>query len=166
MEEIAETMKSDADAETKCKMISNILTAKPHYFEEPQKSDICEKCLYSEETDGNHCYECVKGESNNFRQEPCDDAVSRQAVKELFCRICMEQNICYSSKENCEDLKLFDKLPRVQPKAKTGRWIHKEITDNYRVIGQCSECLERKIIDNFCPNCGADMRRNTNENNN
>ena len=31
---------------------------------EPQKSeDVCEKCLYAEETDGSHCYECVKGES-------------------------------------------------------------------------------------------------------
>ena len=28
---------------------------------EPQES--CEKCSYAEETDGNHCYECVKGES-------------------------------------------------------------------------------------------------------
>lgn len=33
MEEISEIMKCDADAETKCKMITNILTAKPHYFE-------------------------------------------------------------------------------------------------------------------------------------
>lgn len=33
MGEINEIMKCDADAETKCKMISNILNAKPHYFE-------------------------------------------------------------------------------------------------------------------------------------
>lgn len=33
MEEIEEVINCDADAETKCKMISNILTAKPHYFE-------------------------------------------------------------------------------------------------------------------------------------
>lgn len=38
-----------------------------------------------------------------------------------------------------------------------GQWLHKEITDNYRVTGQCSECKERRIIDNFCPNCGAEM---------
>lgn len=53
--------------------------------------------------------------SKRFRQEPCDDAVSRQAVKDLFCRICMESNLCYRSKETCEDLKLFDKLPSVKP---------------------------------------------------
>ena len=39
MEEIREIMSCDADAETKCKMISNILTAKPHYFDEPQESE-------------------------------------------------------------------------------------------------------------------------------
>ena len=36
MEEIAEVIKSNVDAETKCKMISNILTVKPHYFEVSQ----------------------------------------------------------------------------------------------------------------------------------
>lgn len=34
-------MNCDADAETKCKMISNILTAKPHYFEEPFINKPC-----------------------------------------------------------------------------------------------------------------------------
>ena len=32
MEEIEEVINCDADAETKCNMISNILNAKPHYF--------------------------------------------------------------------------------------------------------------------------------------
>lgn len=39
IKEIAEIMKCDADAETKCKMVSNILTAKPHYFEEQEPCD-------------------------------------------------------------------------------------------------------------------------------
>ena len=39
MEEIEEVINCDADAEIKCKIISNILTAKPHYFEEPQGSE-------------------------------------------------------------------------------------------------------------------------------
>lgn len=34
MAEIEEIINCDADAETKCRMISNVLTAKPHYFEE------------------------------------------------------------------------------------------------------------------------------------
>ena len=39
IKEISEIMKCDADAETKCKMISNILTAKPHYFEKQEMSE-------------------------------------------------------------------------------------------------------------------------------
>lgn len=41
---------------------------------------------------------------------------------------------------------------------KKGEWLHKEITDDFHVVGQCSFCKERRRIDNFCPNCGADMR--------
>lgn len=35
------------------------------YLECPKEptEDACKKCLYAEETDGSHCYECVKGES-------------------------------------------------------------------------------------------------------
>ena len=36
MEEINNIMECDADIETKYKMISNILTAKPHYFEKQE----------------------------------------------------------------------------------------------------------------------------------
>lgn len=47
MEEIKEIIECDADAETKCKMISNILTAKPHYFEkQEQKTSILQDCEY------------------------------------------------------------------------------------------------------------------------
>ena len=38
-----------------------------------------------------------------------------------------------------------------------GRWEHIELFDG-RVMGECSNCLEIRTIDNFCPNCGADMR--------
>lgn len=39
-----------------------------------------------------------------------------------------------------------------------GKWLHKKITDDFHVVGQCSVCKEKRRIDNFCPNCGADMR--------
>ena len=90
-----------------------------------------------------------------LEQEPCEDAVSRQAVKDLYCRICMEQNICYRSKENCEDLKLFDNLPSVQPKAKTGRREYNDIYDHY-LCGNCKTIVVD--YDNYCPNCGAEMK--------
>ena len=76
MEEIREVMSCDADAETKCKMISNILTTKPHYFEkqmqEPKTGHwivhpkgiyahlMCDKCLSSAPYDckTNYCPNC------------------------------------------------------------------------------------------------------------
>lgn len=48
-------------------------------------------------------------------------------------------------------------IPAVEPKQ--GTWLFKEITDDYHVTGQCSVCKERRRIDNFCPNCGADMQK-------
>lgn len=38
MKEIKEIINCDADAEAKCRMIFDTITAKPYYFEEPQKS--------------------------------------------------------------------------------------------------------------------------------
>ena len=92
-----------------------------------------------------------------LEQEPCDDAISREAVKDLFCRICMENNVCYRSKDTCEDLKLFNQLPPVEPSRRKGHWIEHEtfMTD----IWKCSECgYTKQWKEKFCQNCGADMR--------
>ena len=51
-----------------------------------------------------------------LKVEPNEDCVSREAVKKLYCNICMDKNICYRNKENCGELNLFDKLPPVTPK--------------------------------------------------
>ena len=81
-----------------------------------------------------------------------DDAISRaDAIKAL------QNVVCTSAAIKSRMVGAIEDLPSVSPSRK-GHWLHKEITDDYRVTGQCSECKERKIIDNFCPNCGADMR--------
>ena len=49
--------------------------------------------------------------SNGKEYADSDRAISLNAAKDLFCRICMESKICYRSKETCVDLRLFDKLP-------------------------------------------------------
>lgn len=53
IEEITEVIKCDADAETKCKMISNILTAKPQYFEKQEPiNEIIQKAYEDGKKDG------------------------------------------------------------------------------------------------------------------
>ena len=44
-----------------------------------------------------------------------NDAINRQAAKDLHCAICKETNICYRSQASCEEVKLFDNLPPVPP---------------------------------------------------
>lgn len=42
-----------------------------------------------------------------------------------------------------------------------GKWLHQELLPNNifgNMHGECSVCHKVRIIDNFCPNCGADMR--------
>lgn len=61
MEEIAEIMKCDADAETKCKMISNILTAKPHYFESGERYGYWRAVYQGDEIINYRCTKCEFG---------------------------------------------------------------------------------------------------------
>lgn len=42
-----------------------------------------------------------------------------------------------------------------------GRWLHETEIEGH-ACGECSACHKIRVIDNFCPNCGADMREETN----
>ena len=54
-------------------------------------------------------------------------------------------------------------LPSAEPNRKTGKWIF-HIDDLFpeESTQECSVCHEEEFVkiqnDNFCPNCGADMR--------
>lgn len=112
-------------------------TIKP-YCEEITKREISKKDLEQALT-------------QYFSKEPCD-TISREAVIDIL------QYAWESKMYIPECIREVKDLPPVETSRRKGHWLHKEITDDYRVTGQCSECKERRIIDNFCPNCGADMR--------
>ena len=93
-------------------------------------------------------------------QEPCDDAVSRQAVIDTIDRWVKNTHVLIAFPAN-EVMPLFEsvhKLPSVTPQPKMGRWSHDGSHWENRWI--CSEC-GYKLIDmqtNYCPNCGAKMQ--------
>ena len=95
-----------------------------------------------------------------LEQEPCEDAVSRQAVldlirdensalKDIFITHCAGEELS----------KQINKLQSVQPKAKTGHWVQREVRGDLALY--CSECetgLDVYYHYSFCPNCGAEMK--------
>ena len=103
--------------------------------------------------------------ANEKKQEPCEDAISRQAVdeiKELMTDI--NGNTVYAVRMS--DIR---QLQSVTPQQKTGYWIEiAQYSDGKHKI-ECSECkshiFDRGHANSFnvknkykyCPNCGAKM---------
>lgn len=101
----------------------------------------------------------------HLEKNPCEDAVSRQAV--------LDQAVDYGSNTYLIPVNSVKTLPSVTPKEKTGRWIMPQQDDGmsepiyYQV--RCSKCnfdldpqtwhqeLHRYNADKYCPNCGARM---------
>jgi len=44
------------------------------------------------------------------------------------------------------------------PERPHGKWIGVVYSTNKIGVGMCNQCGSNRIIDNFCSNCGADMR--------
>jgi len=53
-------------------------------------------------------------------------------------------------------IKCIKSMPSVTPQPRKGHWLHRNA---FLVPWKCSECnYESERYENFCPNCGADMR--------
>lgn len=113
-------------------------------------------------TDKQH-YEAKQVAIKALEQEPCDDAISRQAAIYVASGFCHPANIADE----------LAKLPPVNPQPKTGHWVEEDrYIDRYDdtiEILQCSLCGfkhhyaqgDTSKTDytwyNYCPNCGARM---------
>ena len=104
-------------------------------------------------------------EKYEYKQEPCDDAISRDAVKDWFCtNYCSEHNQCeHFEQGDCNAMIELFAIPSVTQKS--GKW--QVVSDGYgdsAYICECSECKDTvwvyKNADRkwkYCPNCGAKM---------
>ena len=102
-----------------------------------------------------------------LEQEPCEDAISRQAVLETLDdmdNVLDEDRTIENYKELLKDC--YEVLPPVKPQEKTGHWIYDNIASNWR----CDKCGETpKTMGyvgtadfmaehfKFCNHCGCRM---------
>ena len=101
-------------------------------------------------------------------QEPCEDAVDRQALVNEFQNT-EDAEYCKWSTDGI--VSVIKDMPSVQPKAKTGRWIEREDynQDPYYDCSVCGESwttIEGTPWNNgmkFCPNCGSAMTEGSEE---
>ena len=90
-------------------------------------------------------------------QEPCEDCISREQALRIA-------ELSISEGYGWQKMQLSI-LPSVQPKPRKGKWIPLYDDDGthtyeeyYAAVYQCPFCGIKDIKNNFCPNCGADMR--------
>ena len=119
------------------------------------QNDKCDKCA----EEHRQLAEWLKDYKRLKESQPCEDAISRQAVKEAL------RNRIGESISEC-----INALPSVTPATKMGRWEWNQYDYNPNLGNyHCSEC--RNIVTEcvpkqgsscvpmykYCPNCGAKM---------
>ena len=119
------------------------------------RTDITDE--YGDMEDMQPYEEAVNMAIKALEQQPCEDTVSRQTVLDEVNRKFNEINI------------ILENLPSVQSSRK-GHWIERDMPirvdskdANLRWLYECSECdYEVRQAYNYCPNCGAEMKRGKN----
>ena len=88
-----------------------------------------------------------------LEQEPCEDAISRQAVLKQL------KGCLTGGDTEYEYVKLhIDSIPSVSPARPKGSWYIRDTEPLECECWDCSECKETVFEKtNYCPNCGADM---------
>lgn len=87
------------------------------------------------------------------------DAEALKAALKSNCKpeLCHDYNTAWCERccrtNDFEDL--IDDAPTVE-KRPTGEWLDNDREDTYRRCSICNELVEK---DNYCGNCGADMRK-------
>ena len=94
-------------------------------------------------------------EEDTLEQRHCEDTISRQAVIDEFKSSALWTSNYIESKIN--------KMPSVTPIRPNGNWIKihpLQVDDEGAYMCSCCKVGDWSLkgTENFCPNCGADMR--------
>lgn len=108
--------------------------------------------------------------------QPSSDYISRQAALNLF----LDDNLYWDTNGGYSPhyaRTLLKNLPSVQPERKVGKWIRGKswsegagMGESYGYYWKCNQCNNivkgdwAKCGDNFCSECGADMRQREDDN--
>lgn len=97
-----------------------------------------------------------------LKQQPCEDAISRQAVLDYLDKMPSELTSDGRRMVRRRTLEEYisDTLPSVTPQSKMGKWLAKSFHEVY-----CDNCgfdfdiMTNEFMDKmkYCPNCGAKM---------
>lgn len=107
--------------------------------------------------------------TDSFIQEPCDVAISCEAVLQAVSKGCQEWRGIY---DRCEEY--INALPPITPKQKTGHWIEHDTGHNIYYdcslcgcLAPCTETADSFIwkLSKYCPDCGAKMESEANNEN-
>ncbi len=107
------------------------------------------------------CRECGAKYGKLLKQQPCDDAISRQAVLEIL----KDKWNMFSDANDAmqESIDTIESLRPVTPQQKVGKWIFVhplQADDGGAYICSCCEVGDWNLkgTEKFCPNCGAKMQ--------
>lgn len=98
-----------------------------------------------------------------LEQEPCEDAISRQAVLDAIAANCIWENEYNLTSSRIK--KAVEGLSPVTPQPKTGQWVLLDECSNSGYY--CSECHKKLVKEGwsdtvkkikYCPNCGSLMK--------
>ena len=116
---------------------------------------------------GSATYEFVEMAVKMMEKEPCEDAISRQAVDTLIDELAraISDERCYLPQRGRDTGAIMQNildLPSVTPQPKTGHWIKEWNIDHFEQV--CSECgCGEHFKSNYCPNCGRRMLEGSDE---
>ena len=103
-------------------------------------------------------YEAYDVAIKALEQQTCEDAVSREAVLDIFA-----DNVDATRPYSTAWEKIRD-LPSVNPQQRVGHWIQTQEKDDAEpfILWECSCCHKEfrgvvHKVSNYCPNCGAKM---------